>query len=136
VKLNGPRADGVPEITPPLDSDKLVGKAPVITDHVYGPVPPVAASVWLYGVPIVPLGRLVVVTTTGDVIVIVSGCGVLHENGVMVSQAVTLKLDNPGTVGVPEITPVVAFKPKLVGNEPEDDHVYGPVPPVAERVWW
>ncbi len=58
VKVNVPGVVGVPEITPPLVSgDKPVGRAPVVTLKVYGPVPPVAVKVWLYAIPAVPCGK-------------------------------------------------------------------------------
>lgn len=46
----------------------------------------------------------------------------------------TTKLELPGVVGVPEIIP---FAPRVrpAGNEPvESAHVYGAVPPLAERL--
>jgi len=49
--------------------------------------------------------------------------------------ALTLKLNVPPTVGVPEITPVDVSKTKPVGNLPlEIDHVIGIVPSAAS-VW-
>jgi hypothetical protein len=39
---------GVPEIAPVLAfRERPVGKLPVVIDHVYGVIPPAAASVWL-----------------------------------------------------------------------------------------
>jgi hypothetical protein len=37
--------DVVPLITPPLDNCKSGGRVPLASDHVYGGVPPLAASV-------------------------------------------------------------------------------------------
>jgi hypothetical protein len=64
VKLDVPEAVGVPLMTP-VDEPKLnpAGRLPETTDQLYGVLPPVAASVWLYASPIVPLGTLVVVMT-------------------------------------------------------------------------
>jgi hypothetical protein len=46
VKLKVPEAVGVPEMTPvPLLSDRPVGSDPLVIDHVYGEVPPLAAKV-------------------------------------------------------------------------------------------
>jgi hypothetical protein len=36
---------GIPEITPVLDSDKPASSAPDATDHLYGELPPLTASV-------------------------------------------------------------------------------------------
>jgi hypothetical protein len=45
VKLNVPAAPGVPEITPALLSDSPAGSEPALSAHVYGGMPPLAASV-------------------------------------------------------------------------------------------
>src|SRR3989337_951338 len=46
VKRKVPEAVGVPEMTPvPLLSDKPVGSDPLVIDHVYGEVPPLAPNV-------------------------------------------------------------------------------------------
>ena len=48
--------------------------------------------------------------------------------------AVTVKLDVPTAVGVPDITPVAALSDNPLGNVPTlIDHVTGPVP-IASRV--
>jgi hypothetical protein len=44
VKLAFPAADGVPEITPAALKLSPAGSDPPLTDHVYPPVPPLAAS--------------------------------------------------------------------------------------------
>lgn len=59
---------GVPEIVPVLGlSVKPAGKAPDAIDHVYGSVPPVAAIVVEYALPVIPVGT--------DVVVMVSVAG-------------------------------------------------------------
>ena len=46
VKAKDPVADGLPEITPPLDSDSPPGKLPALTIKLYPlPVPPLAETV-------------------------------------------------------------------------------------------
>ena len=45
VKVDAPGVVGVPAIAPFDASDRPAGRLPVVTDHVYGPVPPVADSV-------------------------------------------------------------------------------------------
>lgn len=47
VKPNVPVFVGVPEITPPEERVRPFGNEPPVSDQVYGPVPPLAASVWL-----------------------------------------------------------------------------------------
>jgi hypothetical protein len=61
VKLEVPAAVGVPLRTPAADRLRPAGSAPAETDQLYGVVPPVAASDWLYDAPIVPAGSEVVV---------------------------------------------------------------------------
>jgi hypothetical protein len=53
------------------------------------------------------------------------------------TESVTLitGLNEPDTVGVPEITPVVVFNDTPVGKTPlNTDHVYAAVPPVTVKV--
>jgi hypothetical protein len=45
---------GVPVTAPPLDKLNPAGNVPLVTAYVYGPVPPVAATVPVYAVPTVP----------------------------------------------------------------------------------
>ena len=47
VKENVPVAVAVPEITPAVERDRPVGKAPLDRVQVMGLTPPVAARVWL-----------------------------------------------------------------------------------------
>jgi hypothetical protein len=62
VKLEVAAAVGVPLRTPVADRLRPAGSVPAETDQLYGVVPPVAASDWLYAVPTVPPGSEVVVT--------------------------------------------------------------------------
>src|SRR5437870_4619973 len=97
VKLEVPPVVGVPVIAPvPAFSDTPVGSAPVVIDQAYVPLPPVAASVWLYAVPVVALGSVVVVTATGLYVVIVSACVAVRPT----LFACTVKFDTPIVVGV------------------------------------
>jgi hypothetical protein len=57
VKFDVPAAEGVPEIIPVAASrPNPAGRVPAEIDHVYGAVPPVAVSAWLYTTPTVPSG--------------------------------------------------------------------------------
>jgi len=67
ANVDAPAAVGVPPIAPADDKVKPTGNDPEAIDHTYPPVPPAAASVWLYAVPAVPFGS--------DVVVIVNGAG-------------------------------------------------------------
>jgi hypothetical protein len=58
--------------------------------------------------------------------------------GVSESVAFTVKSVGPVVlpVGVPEMTPVLAFKLSPAGSDPElIDQEYGVIPPVAASVW-
>jgi hypothetical protein len=68
VKVKVPAAVGVPEINPPaLRGLSPVGRAPETNAQVYGGAPPVAPSVALYAVPVVPFERVVVVIASGGI---------------------------------------------------------------------
>ncbi|CAJ0822895.1 hypothetical protein LMG18101_05255 [Ralstonia flaminis] len=55
---------------------------------------------------------------------------------VLLSVARTVKVLEPSAVGVPETTPVLAFRLRPAGSVPLDTaYVYGAVPPVALKVW-
>jgi hypothetical protein len=58
-------AVGVPVIAPVDPKDNPAGSVPLVSDQVYGAVPPVAARVALYGVPTWPLGSVDVRTEMG-----------------------------------------------------------------------
>jgi len=101
-------------------------------DHVYGVVPPVAASVVLYAVPTCPLGSAVVE------IPIVAGVTVIAKFADFVKgvalESVTLKVRGvlvTAVVGVPVIRPE-ALIDNPAGSVPlVSVQLYGVVPPVA-----
>lgn len=62
VKLDVPRALGVPLITPAADKVRPAGRLPLATDQVYGATPPEALKVVEYGTNLVAVGRVVVAT--------------------------------------------------------------------------
>lgn len=66
VNVEVPVVVGVPDITPVEPArDNPAGKLPDAMDHLCGVLPPVAASVWLYAVPVVPPGRDEVLIVNG-----------------------------------------------------------------------
>jgi hypothetical protein len=112
-----------------------VGRDPPIRLHVYGVIPPLAARVSKYDVPIVALGSVVVVTikvatlSTVSVSVAETVCAV-----VSLSVTCTVKVEAPSAVGVPLMTPVFdivnpAGRLPLVSFQK-----YGCIPPVAISV--
>lgn len=67
-------ADGVPLMTPvEAFSDSPAGKVPVVSDQVYGVVPPEAASIVLYQAPTWPPGSEAVVMLTAVLAVLLVG---------------------------------------------------------------
>jgi ABC-type thiamin/hydroxymethylpyrimidine transport system permease subunit len=133
VKLELPFAVGVPEITPlPAASVSPVGRLPAVTDQVYPGVPPLACSVCEYAVPSVPEANVdeVIVSCVAPMVIDVAADLVCA--GLLLSLTVTVKLDVPFAVGVPEIAPLPAARVSPAGRLPEvTDQVYPGVPPLA-----
>jgi hypothetical protein len=81
-------------------------------------IPPAAARVWLYAVPVTAAASDEVVTESCGAIVMprffVAVCAV----GVSESVTVTVKFDVPAVVGVPEIAPVELFSESPLGRLP------------------
>jgi hypothetical protein len=66
VTVPGAVMTGVPEITPvPVLSNSPCGRVPAMSDQAYGPVPPLACKVTLYGEPAWAAGSTLVVTANG-----------------------------------------------------------------------
>ena len=127
VKLDGPAEVGVPEIVLP-ERLKPAGSCPLATDHVYGGVPPVAFSSCEYATPTVPGGREEVVRFNAGALIVIDNAAVAEPDALSVT--LTVKLDEPAVVGVPEIVPPERVNP--AGSVPlATDHVYGGDPPVA-----
>jgi hypothetical protein len=126
---------GVPAISPVAAFNvRPAGSVPVVTDQVMGLLP-VAVNVWLYAVPMTPPLRFAVVIAGGPddaVAVTVILSPFWCDDALFV--AVTVNVAVPAAVGVPEISPVVAFRLRPAGNEPPDtDQLIGPLP-VAARI--
>jgi len=83
-------------------------------------VPPVAFRGCEYATPIVPAGNEVVV-------MLKAGAPIVNDNGAVadtdaLSVTLTVKLDGPTAVGVPDIVPPLRFNP--AGSVPvANDHV-------------
>ena len=83
--------------------------------------------------PVVPFGRDVVVITGATVATVIIIDNVFVPSPALL-VALTVKLDVPAVVGVPDIVPVDELIVKPAGKLPLDiDHVIGVVP-VAARV--
>jgi hypothetical protein len=102
--------------------------------QVRGAVPPVTDGVLLYATPIVPFGSVGVPSESWRFTTRPTTC-VAVRGGVAESVHCKVKLDVPTTEGVPEITPVDAFRDKPVGSVPfVMPQVVAPTAPVAVNV--
>jgi hypothetical protein len=140
MKLETPFAAGEPETTPVVAAKTSpAGRAPLVTDQVYGTEPPVAANPPLYALFTMPPGR------TAELIASGAGPGAATDNvkatvadccGDPLSVTVTLKENAPLAVGAPERTPVAAARASPAGKLPEATLQVKPgVPPVALSSW-
>ena len=128
-----PAAVGVPLIAPVEALIPSPAGKPV-ADHVYGVVPPVAASVAPgYAVLTTPDGNDDVVIESWPVIVIDRLFVAVRCVGFVESVTVMFTVLVAAAVAVPLMTPVDASMLSPVGR-PVADHVYGVVPPVALTV--
>lgn len=123
---------GVPLITP-LDALMLNPAGSPVADHVYGVVPPVAATVALYAAPALPPGNDAVVMVGGAMIVIARLAVAVRCVGLVESVTVTTAVLAPAVVGLPLMTPVEALMLRPAGR-PVADQVYGVEPPLAATV--
>jgi hypothetical protein len=131
VNVSDPPAAGVPLRTPALVSDMPAGSPLAV--NVYGDVPPLAVIVVdVYATPTVPGGSV-----DGDSVIMgaamVSVYARLPVYGapvpVLESVAVTVTLNVPPAVGLPDSTPaLVSVRP---AGRPVAVNVYGEVPPLA-----
>jgi hypothetical protein len=127
VKPDVPAAVGVPEIVLPARVNPA-GSDPLATDQVYGGVPPDAFSVCEYPTPTVPAGNDEVLMFNAGALIVSDSPALADPEALSVT--LTVKLDDPAAVGVPEIVPPARFSP--AGSDPvTTDHVYGGDPPVA-----
>jgi hypothetical protein len=131
VNWTEPAADGVPLTTPLAVNDKPAGSAPLVTDQVYDPFPPVAVKFCEYATPIVPSGSELVEIDIRELLM--SRLRIFVADPPAVSAARTVKLADTGADGVPPMTPA-GVNERPAGRDPLlTDHVYEPVPPVAAK---
>ena len=135
VKVDDPAPVGAPESTPALDSERPAGNDPDDTMNV-GAGTPEAANVYEYAAPIVPVAGGVFAVNTGAT---GSGAMVTVNDPVVASGAtpllaVTLNVNNPAPVGVPESTPALDSE-RPAGNDPDDTANVGAGSPEAVNVY-
>ncbi len=119
VTVLDPAVVGAPVIAP-LEASMLRPAGRPVADHVYGVVPPVAATVALYAVPTTPPGNDVVVMDGGAMIVIERLAVAVRCVGLVESVTVTTAVLVPAIVGVPLIAPLEALMVKPAGNPVAD----------------
>jgi hypothetical protein len=127
-----PAAVGVPLITPVVALIDSPAGNPV-ADQLYGVVPPLAVTGPVYALFTVPFGRTEVVMFRPGPVMAMARFAVALNCGLDESFTVMAAVLVPAAVGVPLITPVVAFIDSPVGN-PVADQLYGVVPPAATTV--
>ena len=134
VKLNVLTTVGAPLMAPVLALRlKPLGRAPAETLNLIVPVPPLALTVWLYGLLTVSLGRLAGLIAMAALIVTEYACDPVAPTE---SVPVTVKLKVLTTVGEPLMAPVLALRLNPLGRAPAETlNVIAPVPPLALTVW-
>ena len=101
-------------------------------------MPPLACRVWLYAVLMLPAGSDAVITLSVEAVMAMLRFALAVFFGDSESVTVTMKFVVPVNVplGVPEITPVAAFKLRPAGRLPVvTAQLYGVIPPVACNAW-
>src|SRR5689334_4597954 len=136
VNVNEPAVVGLPVMAPVVAFNaNPAGSDPVTIDHLYGVIPPLAASVVEYETPTVPLGNGDTVVIDNTVLITSVKLLVTVAAGEAESFARATNVNDPVAVGVPAMVPVDAFRVNPPGSNPLlTDHVYGPVPPFATSV--
>ena len=131
VKASAPAAVGVPLMVPLLLRTRPAGNEPLARIQVSGPMPPFRDMVALYGAPIVPEGKEVVVITTPSMSMLRLTLAV----SAFESLTNSVKADLPGVVGVPLRMPLMPSSFKPAGKLPAAILQFsGVVPPFADRV--
>ena len=108
------------------------GRLPLLTDHAYGPVPPLTISVSEYAVFTSPNGGAGKLRAGAAMMISVVAWVALCP---LASVTLIVKLDVPTAVGVPDRVPVDEPRVIPAGSVPLlTDQVYGAVPPLAVSV--
>lgn len=120
VRVDVPAAEGTPLMAQPAPRESPAGSVPAATLQPYGAVPPAIPTVVLYGTPVVPLGKVPVVSVS--IAVLVGAVTVMLKMPVAVAPALSctwaVKGKLPCATGVPEMMPVFASSVRPEGREP------------------
>src|ERR1700753_660684 len=121
VKVDVPVLVGVPLMIPVAGSRaRPAGSDPDMTANVSAPVPPVTAICVAYSAPRAPFGSAVAATVRapGAAMVIEMLSVAVFGVGVELSVAVSVAVNVPAVVGVPEMVPTFGFKVSPPGSAP------------------
>ena len=94
------------------------GRPPALTDHAYGPVPPLAVSVSEYAAPTSPAGGAGKLSDGPEIMVSDVAWVAVWP---LASVTLTVKLDVPAAVGVPDSTPLGRTETDPGGRAPAAD---------------
>ena len=134
VKVLVPNTVGVPVNEPDDATESPVGidVAPVVTEKLYGLVPPLAVNSSEYGVLISGSGKVVgstVIVTASTVMVY---C--LSPTFPLTSVANIVNVVLPSVLDLPVIAPLEVIENTPMEVPPLTENTYGPVPPLADNV--
>jgi hypothetical protein len=125
VNVAVPTTLGTPEIVPVEELIvSPVGRLPELIDHLYGAMPPLTCSVWLYALPTGTEGSVV-----AAIFNMAAATAMVIETevawaGLLLSFTTAVKVAVPLTLGMPEIVPVEELSARPVGRLPEAiDHL-------------
>ena len=112
---------GIPDMTPAVETVSPAGRVVVafITDQVYGPIPPVAVSVRLYGASFRPVGSVlgVLITSGAGLLMVIERDALVTVGGILLSVTLAVNVVvKPPAVGVPDMTPVAGFNVRPAGR--------------------
>ena len=112
-----PACTGRPESAPEAEFNVIpAGNTPSLRVHVYGGVPPVAATLSEYGEPALPFAREAVVIASCEPMVIVHDFDAVAP---VTSATCSENVESPAAVGVPEMTPESLASSKPAGSDPD-----------------
>ncbi len=135
VDVNMPAVVGVPEMVPLMVSDIPGASSPAVMLKVYGACPPLAVMILLYATPSVPFGRgggeRVMGGQAGSLITLVYACNPVQP---LASVAVTVKVNVPATLGVPDMSPLLESDIPGASSPAVTMKIYGACPPLAVMV--
>jgi hypothetical protein len=113
-----PGVVGVPVSEQLAFNVRPAGRFPLMSEQVYGPLPPVTPMLPVYGVPAVPAGGELSVRVTDAGLMVIDSGPVVVFDGLAESVTFTITVCVPAVVGVPETTQLLpSVRP--AGRDPD-----------------